>query len=84
MVNTIGNIQFQSYKCQTKLLSPLKEFQEDIHEIEHRRDPLTNTRSILGSSMRDKAQIVHGTTDYERINKIAQYRPRLILSKNRR
>jgi len=72
VVNTIGNIQFQSDKFQSKFLSPLKEFQEDIHEIEHRLDPLTNTRSIIGSSMRDKAQMIHGTTDYERINKIAQ------------
>ncbi len=71
-MNTIDKIQFQSYKCQSKLLSPLKGFQEDFHDIEHRSDPLTNTRSIIGYSLRDKAQIVHGETDYDRINKIAQ------------
>lgn len=65
-------IQFECIKSESKFLSPLKNFQEDIHLIEHRRDPLTSTRSIIGRNMADKANVLFGEPDYNLIQKLAE------------
>ncbi len=65
-------IRFKSIKRESKFLNPLKGFQEDIHLIEHRQDPLTGTQSIIGKELEDKAKMFFGETDQSLIQKIAQ------------
>ncbi|MFX0121293.1 MAG: hypothetical protein ACFFCU_14335 [Promethearchaeota archaeon] len=65
-------IHFNSIRRESKFLNPLKGFQEDIHHIEHRQDPLTGTQSIIGKELEDKAKMFFGETDQNLIKKIAQ------------
>ena len=65
-------IQFECIKRESKFLSPLKDFQEDTHLIEHRKDPLIGTRSIIGRSMADKARVLFGEPDYNLIQRLAE------------
>ncbi|MFX0211072.1 MAG: hypothetical protein ACFFDT_34150, partial [Candidatus Hodarchaeota archaeon] len=66
------NIHFVSFKRKSKFISPLKNFQEDVHLLEHRRDPLMGTMSILGYNLADKVKMLFGDTDHDLIEQVAQ------------
>jgi len=68
----MGNIQFVSFKRKSKFISPLKNFQEDVHLLEHRQDPLMGTMSILGYNLADKAKMLFGDIDHDLIEQVAQ------------
>ncbi|MFX1284641.1 MAG: hypothetical protein ACFFB5_13355 [Promethearchaeota archaeon] len=65
-------IHFKYIRKESKFLNPLKGFQEDIHLIEHRQDPLTGTLSIVGKVLEDKVKMFFGETDQSLIQEIAQ------------
>ncbi|MFQ6124667.1 MAG: hypothetical protein ACE5R6_08700 [Candidatus Heimdallarchaeota archaeon] len=65
-------IRFESYRKESRFISPLKDYQEDVHLIEYRRDPLTGTMSIVGHNLEDKKKMFFGATDQELIQKVTQ------------
>jgi galactose-1-phosphate uridylyltransferase len=65
-------IQFNSFLRNSKFHNPLKNFEEDSHILELRRDPLTGRMSILGKDMTDKSCILFGVKDQSLIQKIAE------------
>jgi len=65
-------IQFTRFEREARFLSPLLEFSEDVHLIEHRQDPLTGTMCLIGHNLTDKATMFFGATDKELIHKVAQ------------
>lgn len=71
-VNKMSNIKFERIKRKSTFLSPLLNYNEDNHYIEHRRDPLTNTRSLIGYNLENKSQMLYGITDQNLIKKIVQ------------
>lgn len=52
------------------ILSPLMSFEKDTHEIEHRRDPLTGYRSIIGLRLTEKYKTLVGESDVEFIQEL--------------
>ncbi len=65
-------IRFERFRKEIRFLSPLKDYQEDVHLIEHRHDPLTGTMSIVGYNLGDKIKMFFGATDQMLIQKVAQ------------
>lgn len=57
---------------EARILSPLKGFNETIHRIEHRRDPLTGHRSIIGLSLAEKYKTMSDNTDHNLVESIAK------------
>ena len=63
-------IVFEKSIEKAHFLSPLREFKQDTHKLEHRRDPLTGKRSILGLRLVEKFKTLIGDTDKEFIDKL--------------
>ncbi len=68
----MAKIHLERIIRKSKFFNPLKDFQEDIHIIEHRRDPLTGTMSILGRNLEDKVKILFGEPDQSLIQRVSQ------------
>jgi len=64
------SIKFESNTRETKFYNPLKDFQEDTHTVEFRRDPLLGTISILNQNLVGKAKILFGETDQDLIKQV--------------
>lgn len=65
-------IQFERIKQESRFLNPLLDYSEDVHLVEHRRDPLTGTRSLVGYNLEGKVQMFFGATDQELLQKVAR------------
>ncbi len=66
------SIQYESFTRDTKFYNPLKDFDEDTHTIEFRRDPLLGIISIINRNLAGRAQILFGETDHDLIEHVAE------------
>lgn len=68
----MGNILFEFFRREAEFLNPMKNFKKDTHLLEHRKDPLTGTMSIIGESLRDKVQVLFGKPNHDLIQRVAE------------
>ncbi|RDE17833.1 MAG: hypothetical protein C4K49_00840 [Candidatus Thorarchaeota archaeon] len=63
-------IRFEKVLEEAEILTPSAGFKLDTHEIEHRRDPLTGHRSLVGLRLIEKYRSLMGETDRELVDKL--------------
>lgn len=68
----MGAIQFEKFDSTFTILNPLREFAEEEHRIEVRRDPLLRDTSIYNPYLEDKAKAFFGANDDELIKNLAK------------
>lgn len=59
----MAKIQFESFTSDLTILNPFKDFSEDIHRVEIRKDPLLGNTSVYNPSLRDKVKFFFADSD---------------------
>jgi len=67
----LSRIRFEKLLETSEILSPLKGYETDAHEIEIRMDPLTGRKSLIGLRLAEKYETLVGKTDDSLIEKMA-------------
>ncbi|HET6514110.1 MAG TPA: hypothetical protein VFG09_03045 [Thermodesulfovibrionales bacterium] len=68
----MGEIIFDRIESEVRFLNPLKEFSEEVHRIEIRRDPLLGDVSVYNPYLKDKATAFFGKSDPELIKRLVE------------
>ena len=70
----MGKITFESIESVFTILNPQKNFAEEVHEVEVRKDPLLGDTSVYNPFLRDKARAFFGDNDPVLIQRLAEER----------
>jgi UDPglucose--hexose-1-phosphate uridylyltransferase len=65
------DINFERYASTFTILNPFKEFAEEEHRVEVRKDPLLHDTSVFNPYLKDKAKAFFGQNDLELIARLA-------------
>ena len=68
----MGKIRFESIESEVRFHNPLKDFTEDIHRLEIRKDPLLGDVSVYNSYLKDKAKAFFGECDPDLIRRLVE------------
>lgn len=68
----MSGIRFETVESDFKILNPFKDFAEDPHMVEVRKDPLLGDTSIYNPFLRGKAKAFFGESDTELIRKLVE------------
>lgn len=65
-------LQFESFGANFRILDPFKDFSEENHFVEVRKDPLLGDTSIYNPYLKDKARFFFGENDPELIKNLVE------------
>lgn len=68
----MGKIRFERTISDLVYLNPFKEFAEDPHQVEVRKDPLLGTTSVFNPFLKDKAKAFFGECNPDLIRKLVE------------
>jgi galactose-1-phosphate uridylyltransferase len=68
----MAKILFESVKSYFSILNPSKDFAEDLHAVEVRKDPLLGDTSVYNPFLKDKAGLFFVKCDPEVVNKMVE------------
>lgn len=68
----MSKVQFESVISNFRILNPFKNFLEEDHEVEVRKDPLLGDTSIYNPYLKDKARLFFGENDPGFIKKVVE------------
>jgi len=68
----MARIRFERYETAVRFLNPLKDYLEDEHRLELRKDPLLGDVSVFNPFLKDKARVFFGETDEDLVAKLAE------------
>ncbi len=68
----MGKITFESIESEVRFHNPLKDFAEDVHRLEIRKDPLLGDVSVYNSYLKDKVKAFFGECDADLIRQLVE------------
>ncbi len=68
----MSKITFESVESEVRFHNPLKDFAEDVHRFEIRKDPLLGDVSVYNSYLKDKAKAFFGESDPDLIRQLVE------------
>lgn len=68
----MSGIKFEAVESNFSILNPFKDFVEDFHMVEVRRDPLLDDTSVYNPFLRDKAKSFFGECDAALVKKLVE------------
>ncbi|MDH4232765.1 MAG: hypothetical protein OEW04_12145 [Nitrospirota bacterium] len=68
----MSGISFERLSSDFMICNPYKDFSEELHRVEIRRDPLLGDSSIYNPFLKDKARFFFGDNDPELIRKLVE------------
>ena len=68
----MSKIKFETIQSDFKILNPFKNFAEESHLVEVRRDPLLGDTSVYNPFLKDKAKSFFGECDAELVRKLVE------------
>lgn len=68
----MGKITFQKIESEVRFHNPLRDFAEDIHRLEIRKDPLLGDVSVYNPYLKDKAKAFFGECDPDLIRRLVE------------
>ena len=71
-MNSRTLVSFKKTIEEAHILSPLRDYEDDFHKVEHRYDPLTGRVSLVGLRLTAKYKTLIGETDRELVQSIVQ------------
>ena len=69
----MGKIVFERIESEVRFHNPLRDFAEDLHRLEIRKDPLLGDVSVYNPYLKDKAKAFFGDNDPALIQKFALF-----------
>ncbi len=66
----MAKITFETTEAKTRILNPLKGFDEEQHRVEVRRDPLLGHRSVYNARLKEKVKFFFGDCDEKLIGEM--------------
>jgi UDPglucose--hexose-1-phosphate uridylyltransferase len=68
----MSKIRFESIASEVRFHNPLRDFAEDLHRLEIRKDPLLGDVSVYNPYLKDKARLFFGESDPELIRRLRE------------
>ena len=68
----MAKIQFESFTSDLTILNPFKDFSEELHRVEIRKDPLLGNTSVYNPRLRDKVKFFFGDCDDKLISALKE------------
>ncbi len=68
----MGRITFQKIESEVRFHNPLRDFAEDVHRLEIRKDPLLGDVSVYNPYLKDKAKAFFGECDGDLIRRLVE------------
>ncbi len=68
----MGKIIFESVESEVRFHNPLRDFAEDLHRLEIRKDPLFGDVSVYNAYLKDKAKAFFGECDPDLLRRLVE------------
>lgn len=69
---SVGRIRFERIRSEVRFNNPLKDFAEDSHTLEIRKEPLLGDVSVYNPYLKDKAKAFFGDCDQDLIRRLVE------------